>query len=505
MTTFPINLTVPTTAIDADTGDLYNLIEEINVADGKYVAVPANPKDQDITIAYRIADTDPGEDGVTWVDAATATAFPTDAERNDLIRNDTTTTVILDSIAIAPGEIRRFDNTNWEKWGGVSEAGGTQSKILLGTAFTDYGSKNPQPGKIYLGDTWEEGENPKLEALINSNTTTWIPNLVEKNGTTYTLVATTDFFRPGTTDIGMHKLDTTALPKAGWSFANTNRINVANGSGANGYAVNGGGSGSGNPKSEAGLNVIGGDPVTLPPHTNKWFGIYGDLAIAVVDADLVEVTDNFIRVGKLFSTDDGDQTFTFDVPFDTTDGTTDEDIFVLLQRINQDNLSSIIAPKSITTTGFVVNRDNGIDGVGTTEPFTYLAVNKKALAKTAIYPGSAPKGNIATPSNDEWASTQEISDRLPKTNIPNVIEIDDRYIISGNSSVNGAGTINFPVSFANTNYSFTATARTSGGSGHFVEEQEGQRTNNSLRVLMQVKNAGTGNGSFSWTAIGEKG
>jgi hypothetical protein len=60
---------------------------------------------------------------------------------------------------------------------------GGLANLLLGTKFSDYGTKRPLPGKIYMGDMWEEGDNPNLEALINSNTTVWIPNLVTKTAT----------------------------------------------------------------------------------------------------------------------------------------------------------------------------------------------------------------------------------------------------------------------------------------------------------------------------------
>lgn len=89
----------------------------------------------------------------------------------------------------------------------------------------------------------------------------------------------------------------------------------------------------------------------------------------------ITVSDNKTRAGRFFSTVDGNESFLFNTPFSTVDGTSNEDIIVVLQRENQDNISAILAPKDITVNGFTVNRDNGIDGVGTSEPFSYIATN----------------------------------------------------------------------------------------------------------------------------------
>lgn len=114
-------------------------------------------------------------------------------------------------------------------------------------------------------------------------------------------------------------------------------------------------------------------------------------------AGMVTPTDNFMRAGSKFSTDDANETFTFDTPFSTTDGTTDADIQVILQRKNQAGIGLIIAPQNITVNGFDVNRDNSIDGVGTAEPFSYIAVNTSNLAKTVVMPEALEVEDLEIP------------------------------------------------------------------------------------------------------------
>lgn len=119
-------------------------------------------------------------------------------------------------------------------------------------------------------------------------------------------------------------------------------------------------------------------------------------------AGMLTPTDNFMRAGSAFSTDDANQTFAFDAPFDTSDGTSDADIEVFLQRKNQPNLNTIIAPQNITVNGFDVDRDNAIDGVGTTEPFSYVAFNRNQLGKSVISETDVPVNDTSSTAETEY-------------------------------------------------------------------------------------------------------
>lgn len=103
--------------------------------------------DDDLTLKFIIAENNPNEPGVTWLDSATATAFPA-AKQNDLIRNDSVNSVTLGGTAIAPKETYRNNAVGWEKWGGVSE----EIAIALGRQSSDTAT-----GSSNAGIAWDSG------------------------------------------------------------------------------------------------------------------------------------------------------------------------------------------------------------------------------------------------------------------------------------------------------------------------------------------------------------
>lgn len=150
----PPNLTVSDRFIKE--GTKVEVAKVFDAAIGSYriknASLPATKEEaQDLALTYIIADADPNEEGVNWLDAATATSFPSDAKRNDLIRNDTDSEITLDGIAIASGEIRRSRKDNpsqqqWEIWGSAGEAifspyGYFKGSTTSGQTFTNGGAE----------------------------------------------------------------------------------------------------------------------------------------------------------------------------------------------------------------------------------------------------------------------------------------------------------------------------------------------------------------------------
>lgn len=81
---------------------------------------------------------------------------------------------------------------------------------------------------------------------------------------------------------------------------------------------------------------------------------------------------DIIKSGNFSYNDDGNYTVNFDTPF--VNGV-DADISVVLQRHGSD-LQSTQGVQSITKSGFITNRENGIDG---TQTYSFIAINKYYL------------------------------------------------------------------------------------------------------------------------------
>ena len=129
-------------------------------------------------------------------------------------------------------------------------------------------------------------------------------------------------------------------------------------------------------------SFLGSPSTVIPDQTGFTARIVADLTWEVVGTGAAP-TGNFIRTeNNVPSTLDGIESFSFPTPFDTSDGTADADIIVLLTR-NGSNLTSYLGVVigTVTVNGFEVNRDNGIDNPQT---FNYVAINKNALAKTVV-------------------------------------------------------------------------------------------------------------------------
>ena len=158
------------------------------------------------------------------------------------------------------------------------------SDILIGQLFYDT-DNTATPGKLFAGNTYNWSDNPKLKAKFDANGHNFITD--EGDGT-FTIADHTDFIRPGSSNIGLHVDDTTAR--------NGLRIVYTRNGGTVDYAssstmFNDAGSTWQNPSTPSinngGLSI--GDSETAPNHRKAYFGIYGDLAVLVVNTNYAEV------------------------------------------------------------------------------------------------------------------------------------------------------------------------------------------------------------------------
>lgn len=94
----------------------------------------------------------------------------------------------------------------------------------------------------------------------------------------------------------------------------------------------------------------------------------------------LEPINNYMRVGKVVSSADGDQTFLFDEPFTDEDGTTDDDIIVSLTKVGS-NIGIPLGIKSSSLTGFVIDRN---DSVNADHGVHYIAINKAYQPKQIV-------------------------------------------------------------------------------------------------------------------------
>lgn len=155
----------------------------------KLVSSPATQQDaQDLAIAYRIADTDPQEEGVEWLYAASITDFPA-GQRNDLLRNDTDAAITLGGVAIAPGEVRRLtqdestDPVDWEVWGSSvtqeGEAVGAVRMLLFEQSFGGFSVNNTT---INLGYDLSNASLVEVHFAESSASRSWTLDINLKDG-----------------------------------------------------------------------------------------------------------------------------------------------------------------------------------------------------------------------------------------------------------------------------------------------------------------------------------
>ena len=155
---------------------------------------------------------------------------------------------------------------------------GTFSEHLLGQLF--YSSHNtPSAGLLYMGETYNWSENPKLKSLFDENNHEFI---TDNTDGTFTVAQHADFLRAGADSIGVHVDDTTAVNGLTGSVARTANNHQST-------SVNNGGGQSVRFNNSTRDVVFTGDDETAPDHRNAFFGIYGDLAMAVIDTDAINV------------------------------------------------------------------------------------------------------------------------------------------------------------------------------------------------------------------------
>ena len=163
-----------------------------------------------------------------------------------------------------------------------------ESDVLLGQTFFST-SKRIRPGLCYAGETYNWSDNSKLKSLFEAEGHDFI---TDNGDNTFTVVDHTDFIRAGVSNIGTHVDDTTAVNGLS-DTGHTHQQRSGDGGGsADGTTAQGTGV-----NNQTGFNTalgfanLTGDSETAPNHRTAYFGIYGDLAVAVVNADLVPVED----------------------------------------------------------------------------------------------------------------------------------------------------------------------------------------------------------------------
>ena len=158
----------------------------------------------------------------------------------------------------------------------------TESDALLGQIFFSTTNRVRQ-GLCYAGRIYSWSNNPKLKDLFDANNHDFITD--NGNGT-FTVADHNDFIRAGSTNIGTHVDDTTAVNGLRIRFTDTGA-----GGGRNPTSQDAIGNGFFNDR----FNELIGDPETAPDHRNAYFGIYGDLATitaeAVEEVDIVDIDD----------------------------------------------------------------------------------------------------------------------------------------------------------------------------------------------------------------------
>jgi len=134
--------------------------------------------------------------------------------------------------------------------------------VMVGTTFLD-AFRVPEPGKLYAGETHNWADNPILSAKFSAQ-----PNgfIVDNTDGTFTVVDHQDFIRPGSSNVGVHVDDTTAVNGLTGVYVRYNSIPTNSSTGGN----NGRWRGTTNQQ----VN-LSGDAETAPNHRTAYFGIYG--------------------------------------------------------------------------------------------------------------------------------------------------------------------------------------------------------------------------------------
>ena len=164
---------------------------------------------------------------------------------------------------------------------GASGSTGTQSDILLGQLF--FSSHNtPKPGLCYAGQTYSWSDNPKLKELFDSQGHDFIVDNLDGN---FTVVNHTDFIRAGVSNIGTFVEDSLKAHTHTYQTKPAHFGEVNNGS--NYFRGDGG-------RNNTLLNRTTGSTggtETAPKHRTAYFGVYGDLAVVLLNTTSVEVLD----------------------------------------------------------------------------------------------------------------------------------------------------------------------------------------------------------------------
>jgi len=139
----------------------------------------------------------------------------------------------------------------------------TFSDNLLGQLF--YSSHNtPSTGLLYMGETYNWADNPKLKNIFDANN----HEFINDNGDgTFVVAQHSDFLRAGENAIGTHVDDTTAVNGLSGTYIRYNTIPTNSSTGGNNGRWRG---------TSTRAIALSGDAETAPDHRNAFFGIYGD-------------------------------------------------------------------------------------------------------------------------------------------------------------------------------------------------------------------------------------
>jgi len=166
---------------------------------------------------------------------------------------------------------------------------GVASDLLIGQLFWDT-NNNPINGKLFAGETYNWGDNPKLQTKFNAQGHDFI---VDNGNGTFTIVSHSDFIRAGINNIGTHVDDTTAPNGLQVRYTRPNNPQPD--------MVGGGGNGVRFVQNNILASVTSTDSETAPDHRNAYFGIYGDLTELVVDTNNVPINNTGVSDGDVLT------------------------------------------------------------------------------------------------------------------------------------------------------------------------------------------------------------
>jgi len=162
------------------------------------------------------------------------------------------------------------------KQGTVGSSGGSSagssavvSNLLIGQLFYDT-DNTPTDGKLFMGQTYQWSDNPLLEAKFIANGHGFLTDNADGS---FTVVSHDDFIRAGSSSIGVHVDDTTAVNGL------TGTVIDANPSGRQTNRRIGGSNAAHPTETNTTRSVtLEGDDETAPFHRVAYFGVYGDAA-----------------------------------------------------------------------------------------------------------------------------------------------------------------------------------------------------------------------------------